>query len=124
MKIWNYRHTPLDDRRYEARIEDGPALFIKFAGKWEFYAVPVKGRQRGMERFMGYVDEPMQLSALERAFDVVNHRTIDGKIIPFDTETPTASYMHGWRWPYRPHKPKSEPLRGVIRPARLLRKGP
>jgi len=119
MKIWNYRSTPLHDRRYEAQIEDGPARFIKFAGKWEFYAVAQKGRYRGMSTFMGYVDEPMQLSALEQAFKVVNERTIDGKIIPFDTETPTASYMHGWRWT---HKPKSEPVRGFIKPAKLRQK--
>jgi len=120
MKIWNYRSQPLDDRRYEARIEDGPALFIKFKGQWEFYAVPQKGRQRGMERFMGYVTEPMQLSALEQAFKVVNERTIDGQIVPFDTERPSASYMHGWRWMPRAERER-EPVRGIIKPARRRR---
>lgn len=82
MKVWNYKRTPLADSRYEARIEVEGFLFIKFAGKWEFYRV----QRNGMERFDGYATDARQIRVLDHAAAAPSARSLDGKILPYDTE--------------------------------------
>lgn len=95
MLIWNHERHPLDDRRYQARIETPYNTFIKFGGKWEVYKV---GR-KGDERFLGYVEDRRQALMLDDGVkrSRCERDRYDESVRPYDTELGRAVHEPiGW----------------------------
>ncbi len=46
-----------------ARVQVGRDVFVRFRDKWEYYQMS----RRGIEMFIGYVEEPAQVAVLQSA---------------------------------------------------------
>lgn len=64
MLVANYGREGL--RAVRARIEIKGNVFVNFAGRWEWYTF--YRSLKGLERFMGYVEDPAQIAVLDLAF--------------------------------------------------------